>query len=155
MNGIIWNVRGLDASGPRIFQLIKYWRVNFVIVIEPMVDFYKAGFFKLELGLSNVLFSPLNKIWIFWDSNVIAISEVTWESQYTHFKVTNGSFEGWITAIYAKHTHVERRLLWDHLKHYSTSIIVPWMMGGYFNAIVDHSKHKGACIPNLISMMEF
>ncbi|CAH9069343.1 unnamed protein product [Cuscuta epithymum] len=155
MNGLIWNVRGLAASGPRLSHLINKWRIHFFVAIEPLVDIDKADHYKMEFGFSNVVANNRTKVWIFWDSSSITISDVNWNSQFVHFKYSWCSSNGWITAIYAKHTHAERRELWAHLTQFASTIQTPWLVGGDFNTIMYNAEHKGDSIPNLTSMLEF
>ncbi|CAH9124930.1 unnamed protein product [Cuscuta epithymum] len=155
MNCLIWNTRGLAKSSSRLQSLISKWKIHLLITIEPLVDCKKAHSFKLDLGFNEVIYSQTTKIWVFWDSNFINVSEVNWNPQFVHFKVSCGETKGWVTGVYGKHTVVERRDLWSALVQFSTHIKDPWMLGGDFNAFVDHDEHQGDSIPDLNSMLDF
>ncbi|CAH9075119.1 unnamed protein product [Cuscuta europaea] len=155
MNCIIWNARGLDASSTRLSSLAIQWRVKLLIVIEPIVDRSRMDLFKNVLGFSDALSSSINKIWVFWDSSVLGISDFTWHAQSVHFKVVSNDFEGWVTGVYGKHNYHTRRELWDSLATISLSMTTPWMVGGDFNEIAAYSEHQGSSMTIIRGINEF
>ncbi|CAH9096848.1 unnamed protein product [Cuscuta epithymum] len=155
MNCLIWNLRGLEGAASRLFSLIQHWHIHLLVVIEPIVTTNKADQFMRQFGFNKVLFSEVNKIWIYWDESVLNISQIEWHSQFTHFKVASNTFSGFFTAIYGNHSYIQRRVLWQKLVDFSTQINEAWLVGGDFNAIASHSEHLGQSLPYMVSMTDF
>lgn len=66
---------------------------------------------------------------------------------------SGGSFH--FSAIYAKHTCVERRLLWQCLEEIDGYIQGPWAIVGDFNVILSADDHVGGNPLNVREMEEF
>ncbi|CAH9071834.1 unnamed protein product [Cuscuta epithymum] len=129
MNCLFWNTRGLESSSSKINSLVKQWRIHLLIIIEPMVDNIKIDMNKWHLGWEGALCSSVNKIWIFWDTALLNISDILWHTQLVHFEVTGDIYKGWVTGVYGRHTHVVRKELWENLCSFSNNMIEPWMVG--------------------------
>ncbi|CAH9144348.1 unnamed protein product [Cuscuta epithymum] len=155
MNCLFWNVRGLESSCSRLYSLTQQWRIHILIVIEPIVANSKASNYKSQLGFNEVAISGINKIWVYWSSENVQLSDFIWHEQYVHFKVSSGSFLGWITGIYGDHNYVIRRQLWADLATFSQTMKDPWIVGGDFNSIANFNEHQGRGIPALASIQDF
>ncbi|CAH9114746.1 unnamed protein product, partial [Cuscuta epithymum] len=155
MNCIIWNVRGLVSSCPRLRDLIRQWSISLLVVVEPIISSSNINDLALKLGLHSSFCCNENKIWIFWDKSKLDVTDVTTDSQYSHMRLLIGTQRIWFTAIYGSHNYIVRRNLWNFLECWAEANKSPWFVGGDFNAIANQGEHKGQSIPTLGGMNEF
>ena len=61
--------------------------------------------------------------------------------QSISFRIQNGSYKFYFTAIYGCNEGIERRRLWKHLRFLHSIISTePWMLSGDFNIITHASE---------------
>lgn len=95
------------------------------------------------------------KLWVFWLADVSCdCMEVM--DQLVHVKVGHSLLdEIHISAVYAKHSRVERRRLWEAMGELSRGIHTPWMVAGDFNVVSQAEERVGGNPPNIRDMEEF
>ncbi|VFQ90505.1 unnamed protein product [Cuscuta campestris] len=131
MKLLFWNIRGITSSLHRLKSLIKTHSVPFLYVLESLVNCNKLQFYMLSLGFSHCLANPNNKIWIFWRDDILHLLGHSSNSQSTSCRVLHKEFNKIfnITAVYGKHSILERQELWHSLSE-SRPSNEAWLVGG-------------------------
>lgn len=79
------------------------------------------------------------RIAVLWKHSDIELEVLCKNAQFIHchIKHRDGKFCGFVTFIYAFNNVGERKMLWDHLLGYSTSITKPWLLIGNYNVVLN------------------
>lgn len=60
-----------------------------------------------------------------------------------------------VLFVYAKCNIVERRELWDDPMRFGGNIVIPWLVGGDFNVVMQSNERLGCSSDNSLAMLEF
>lgn len=83
-------------------------------------------------------------IWIFWISYItVSVSQVCEQSRTSNLSLADGSLIIVVSMIYLKCTRSERKVLWNNLCMISSSLSVPWILGGNFHVISNAMEKAG------------
>ncbi|VFQ96159.1 unnamed protein product [Cuscuta campestris] len=156
MIGLFWNIRGVHSSLRRLLYLIKTYKLQFLSILEPLVDDDQLEWYKLKLGFSKGFFALNNKLWFLWKDDLLSLHTVIEETQILTcgFKYAASSSTLWISSVYGLHSRVEREGLWTSLRSLAPRS-EPWIIGGDFNTVVSITEHKGEVCPDLGSIRDF
>lgn len=100
--------------------------------------------------------SPNSKIWILWRGN-FSITLASETDQLLYLRITHLFRPDpiFVTAVYAKSTKYERRVLWEDILSLSNSVgTLPSMIAGDFNAICSLDEYSGPSTPDMGSIAE-
>lgn len=64
-------------------------------------------------------------------------------SIHTLVKVLNQSYPFLLTAIYASPNFSKRKILWNYLKNFASSVDLPWILLGDFNDMLEENDKIG------------
>nr|XP_018626573.1 uncharacterized protein LOC108945273 [Nicotiana tomentosiformis] len=96
------------------------------------------------MGMETALSNINGKIWLFIDVVVEWELLIDTEQQLT-IKVLHHEIGKHIimTVVYAKCSSLERLELWDNLYYLASDMELPWVVGGYFNMILNEEERIG------------
>ncbi|XP_015161972.1 uncharacterized protein [Solanum tuberosum] len=110
--------------------------------MEPFQDPLELDQYKRKLGFDNALANYSEKIWIFWRDD--------WEGtllmdsiQHISMKFCKNNSSFIISSIYARCNALDRLELWEELEGIAEYWRIPWMVGGYFNVVIDEEEKLG------------
>lgn len=159
MAGIILNARGSGNSETiaRIHQLSNLHRCQFFAILEPMISAAKLGEVCRATGFHHFMANSasLPKICMFWKNSFQLTCLVSHEQSLTFALGRVDDPVAYISIVYAKCLVTDRRSLWNHLSSFASSISLPWIVGGDFNALTSASEKRGGAAPNRGSMEDF
>lgn len=115
-------------------------------VPEELFDTISSTFLRGWKWTANYEYAPCGRIWVGWDPSVVEFVPISLNQQAVHgfLSSTSSNTSCCISAIYANHTFVSRRPLWDDLIHYNEVFQdSPWIVASDFNAIKDPSDRVG------------
>lgn len=157
MNILIWNIRGMRTSLPRLQQLLRDHLINLLALIEPKHTPAQVHRFCLRLGFSHCYASQSEHIWFFWRDNEFRMLATQDQEQVIHLTLSSvtqqHSFV--LSLVYAKHTATQRQHLWRVLCDFSTGLQLPWLIGGDFNTFRAIDDHNGRSTPSLSALQDF
>lgn len=157
MNAIVWNIRGMHASLPRLKQLIHEHRSHFLALLEPKHAPSSIHGFALQLGFSQSYSSRSERIWFSWRDTEFRLLTTQDQDQVVHFILQSLTLQ-WtfvLSVVYAKHTPLQRRRLWRSLCDFAESCQIPWMVGDDFNTFRTIEDHSGRSTPSLAALQDF
>ncbi|VFQ70835.1 unnamed protein product [Cuscuta campestris] len=140
----------------RLISLRRAHDLDYLCILEPMVNPSQLESFRIKLNFSHSLGSQNNKKWIFWNESCFKLISFSDFPQVTSclFTLQMDNSPILISGVYGAHTILARKELWEEL-----STICPsnkrWIVGGDFNAITSPHESKGTCPPNQLSMEDF
>ncbi|KAF7819384.1 Non-LTR retroelement reverse transcriptase [Senna tora] len=150
MNCIFWNSRGTGAkSFPGLIRdLSQRYKVDIFCISETRQSGEKVEAILNKLGFDRWEKTDANGysggLWVLWKSGKVKVDVVEKHNQYIHVKVSNGSMEWLLTAVYGSPTISKRRELWERLRSIHSSVNKPWVVAGDFNAFLfQHEKFGG------------
>lgn len=156
MKFLFWNARGVGnkRTQQQIWFTKNKEKLDFMVILEPMVAFNSALFCK-KFGFDTCIGNCSNKIWLFFNNN-LTVSVISDDCQALHCELSSPliPLPFLVTCIYAKCTRQERIPLWDLLRSYS-SISSPWIVGGDFITISSSNEREGGAEPDHNSMNDF
>lgn len=157
MNILIWNIRGMRTSLPRLQQLIREHRLNLVALIEPKHTPSQVHRFDLRLGFSHCYASQSEHIWFFWRDDEFCLLATQDQDQVIHLTLSSVSLQQIfvLSLVYAKHTASQRQHLWRSICDFATGLQLPWMIGGDFNTFRTLEDHHGRSTPSLSALQDF
>lgn len=84
-------------------------------------------------------------IWIAWDAIRVDIRYISSTSQMVHCDVfdLDGTFNYWLTSIYALNKLEQRRILWKYIEHIHAQQQGPWCLLGDFNNVAKVQDRVG------------
>ncbi|KAK4718725.1 hypothetical protein R3W88_017063 [Solanum pinnatisectum] len=135
---IFWNIRSVNTqkSFERLINLNKRYHYVFLALMEPFQDPSELDHFRRKLGFDTVGVNCSGKILYFWRSEWEGINILDTVQQVTiRFKIDNKFFL--ISAVYARCNALERLELWAELESITDRDRWPWIIGGYFNVILN------------------
>ncbi|XP_073138423.1 uncharacterized protein [Henckelia pumila] len=114
------------------------------------------NWFNVKFGFVSVIANINNKIWFYSVSDIVILVLVDHE-QFLHLKISSGLFptDIFLTIVYAKCSRTLRRVLWECLLECKPLDESPWVVGGYFNIIVDHFDCSLGVVNQPGGMLEF
>ncbi|KAI9111556.1 hypothetical protein K1719_017246 [Acacia pycnantha] len=69
-------------------------------------------------------------------------------NQYVHVRITNNDLQVWeMILVYGSPNIVQRRSLWRDILHLSTSITIPWCLGGDLNVTLGNDERVSRGTP--------
>ncbi|KAL4278310.1 hypothetical protein GQ457_03G020200 [Hibiscus cannabinus] len=142
-------VGATSSTFRRIFNsLVREYNPEVVALFVPQVFgkaadrvIHRFGFahsFRVEShGFSGGL-------WVLWKEN-IAVEIVDISNQFINGRFRHEDARNWIqfTAIYASPNGTKQKQLWDQLASLDPGDATPWILGGYFNLILDGGERVG------------
>ena len=150
MKVLYWNLRGVANLNTQseLANLCHTHKPDLLCISEPMVSFdsISPSFWKscnMKLVCTNSR-DCLPNLWLFCASmhnlpNIIVIS-----SQSITVEMMVDNFTCYLTFVYAATSYIDRRFLWQELISLSSLCSCPWLLVGYFNAILGaHERHSG------------
>lgn len=157
MKCLLWNVRGIRSSFHTLLSLIRKHNVHLLVIIEPKLRSSALQSYQLQFGFSNAISVCNDQMWFFWKDTFLARESDDYGSQHHSVKfqwrITGQCF--WFTGVHWKHTLLQRRILWDELRHFYSSLDIPWLIGGDFNTFRTLDEHKGRSQPSLHTLQDF
>ncbi|XP_060210782.1 uncharacterized protein LOC132637755 [Lycium barbarum] len=138
MNALIWNIRSVNTmeAFTRLIKLNQRYHFGFIGLMEPFQDLDKIEEYKRRLGMEHAIANISGKIWAFVEDIFDYYIIVDHQQHLTiKLRVRGNQEDMLVSLVYAKCTQAERLELWDSLEDLSTSVDIPWMIGGDFNAI--------------------
>ncbi|XP_055835039.1 uncharacterized protein LOC129903500 [Solanum dulcamara] len=158
MNALIWNIRSVNTKEAftRLIKMNQRHQFGFIGLMEPFQDSNKIEEYKRRLGMEHAMANISGKIWIFvediFDYHIIMDHQ---QHLTINLKIRGSQEEMLVTIVYAKCTQNERLDLWDSLEDLSTSVNIPWMIGGDFNAITSEEEKYGGLPVTINEIMDF
>jgi exonuclease III len=148
MKVLLWNCRGAGNPNFRrnFADLMRSHQPTIVVLVETRISGQRAVEVSTALGFDRVIRSDAEGfsggIWLLWDSGSVTLDVLHVNNQAIHATVqVHHSNPPWLfTAIYASPRFASRLLLWDHLKKFSTTHNLPWMIAGDFNEILTSNE---------------
>ncbi|PKU72525.1 hypothetical protein MA16_Dca008580 [Dendrobium catenatum] len=156
IKALIWNIRGVGAS-PSKDREKNLCRINdnqLLILLEPFVSACKLDSVGRVMGFDYAFGNCTNKILIFW-KHFITFDILIDMPHVIHASVTINHISCFASFVYASCTRMGRKILWDQLYSFATTINAPWMVGGDFNSITNSSERIGGKPPNFLAMEDF
>ncbi|KAG5612880.1 hypothetical protein H5410_024161 [Solanum commersonii] len=121
IKAIFWNIRGIRTkkANHRLQNLIKFHKVDFVAIFEPLLNMIKIDKYMKYFGYQHSISNLNGQIWLFWDGNFSTSIIDNTEQQIT-IKMPNIGIgkDIYITAG-------------------------PWCISGDFNVILDPNEKVG------------
>ena len=146
IKSLIWNIRGIGSSPSvrRLKSLIRVHQLKLVCVLEPFMSPAKLDATRVRLGMDSAFASESGKIWLFW-SPPFHVQVLHDMGQVVHCRACHSSLsEGFFMSfVYAKCVASLRLDLWDALRSFSGQVDGPWLVGGDFNVVQQHSEVSG------------
>ncbi|KAI0511114.1 hypothetical protein KFK09_011737 [Dendrobium nobile] len=75
--------------------------------------------------------------------------------QVVHVNVNFNHISVYASFVYASCTRTGRKILWELLHDFCSTISAPWLVGGDFNCITNNSERIGGNSPHLLAMEDF
>ncbi|MQM11046.1 hypothetical protein Taro_043945 [Colocasia esculenta] len=98
----------------------------------------------------------ISKIWIMWRESLDVQVVNSSDQHITVVFQRNGTVIYTFTTVYASCDQVDRRVLFDDLLNFASSVNSPWIVRGDFNCISQPSeKLGGATLTNMFAMVDF
>lgn len=132
INILIWNIRGACRKDSIRYsaKLGRCNKVSLLILVEPFSLVNRLESVKLSLHFQSTRSFFDGKIWIFWN-NDYSYNLVESVGHLVHIGLVDASQNIFhFYAIYAKHSRVVRKPLWQCLENIGGSIQVPWAITG-------------------------
>lgn len=152
MSGFFWNIRGFNKQEKHgvVRDWINQGKFDFGCLIETKVKERKAerivkSVFKDWSFLSNYEEHKLGRIWLVWRHNVRVTPIYKTSQMITCSIYIEGRKEFFVSFIYASNFAVERKTLWNDIKHHHVSPLLrdkPWLICGDFNEILEGDEHS-------------
>ncbi|XP_060195442.1 uncharacterized protein LOC132624727 [Lycium barbarum] len=158
MNALIWNIRSVNTmeAFTRLIKLNQRYHFGFIGLMEPFQDSDKIEEYRRRLGMEHAIANISGKIWAFVEDIFDYYIMVDHQQHLTIKLRVRGSQEDMLVSLlYAKCTQAERLELWDSLKDLSTSVDIPWMIGGDFNAITSEHENFGGLPVTINEIQDF
>ncbi|KAJ8419818.1 hypothetical protein Cgig2_022214 [Carnegiea gigantea] len=147
-----WNIRGLNWSNKQ--EDAKFFlhekQIGMVGLLETKVKERNVDLVADELlqGCSwrhNFNHNAKGRIWIAWRPGKYIVNIIAISNQFIHCKATQirtmKSF--FITYVYGANHELQRRDLWEALKHIASGMEEAWCMLGDFNSILYSGDRLG------------
>lgn len=157
MNILVWNIRGMRASLPRLKHLITEQRLHLLALLEPKHTPSSICRFMLQLGFTHSYASNSHRIWFFWRDAEFQLLATQDQGQVVHFTLQSITLQ-WkfvFSVVYANTTPIQRRPLWQALSDFACSCTLPWLVGGDFNTFRALADHHGRSVPSLAALQDF
>ncbi|XP_059315433.1 uncharacterized protein LOC132066055 [Lycium ferocissimum] len=157
MNALIWNIRvNTMEAFTRLIKLNQRYHFGFIGLMEPFQDSDKIEGYRRRLGMEHAIVNISGKIWAFVEDIFDYYIMVDHQQHLTVKLRVRGSQEDMLVSlVYAKCTQSERLELWDSLEDLSTSVDIPWMIGGDFNAITSEDEKFGGLPVTINEIQDF
>ncbi|XP_070020283.1 uncharacterized protein LOC142180894 [Nicotiana tabacum] len=158
MDVVIWNVRLVNTvkAFERLITMHRKHHFEFIGILEPMQQSHKMERYRARISLALAMVNVSNKIWAFIDESFEVTILYNMTQQLTlRLMHTETHVELILTLVYAKCDRIERIELWDTLYAMTSDMIVPWLVGGYFNVIWDEEENYGGLPVSLLEVDDF
>lgn len=124
-----------------ITTYLRRHRVSYAGVLETRVKHSNANKIRKVFGnnwkwMDNYEARVNGRIWFGWNPTVMDVDRVDSSAQYIHYRVldTQGTFQHWLTIIYAHNQLPLRKILWNKIHNYDQK--EPWIILGDFNNVM-------------------
>ncbi|XP_060178025.1 uncharacterized protein LOC132607961 [Lycium barbarum] len=158
MNALIWNIRSVNTmeAFTRLIKLNQRYHFGFIGLMEPCQDSDKIEEYRRRLGMEHAIVNISGKIWAFVEDIFDYYIIVDHRQHLTiKLRVRGNQKDMLVSLVYAKCTQAERLELWDSLEDLSTSVDIPWMIGGDFNAITSVDEKFGGLPVTINEIQDF
>ena len=160
MKVFYWNIRGIGnpRSQLEFSNFCRIHKPDFLCLSEPMVAFSSIpSYFWLSLNRILVAVndrgSSLPNIWVLCN-NSLDPTVICNSTQQVSIKIGIDNVTCCLSFVYASTNPYTRRQLWQNLSALSLNG-GPWMVIGYFNAVLGAHEKKGGCPPLQLACREF
>ncbi|XP_058784644.1 uncharacterized protein LOC131659472 [Vicia villosa] len=147
-----WNIKGLNKADKlrEISSHLLKLQPDIIVLIETRVKESKASMIRNKLGfkgnyIDNYCHHGNGRLWVEWNPNKVSVRHVSSSSQFIHCSVyaIDGSFNYWMTAIYAHNKLIHRKKLWKDLEDIDKNQTGPWCTVGDFNNVMSSQDRIG------------
>lgn len=124
LNVLVWNIRGVSQpnSSRYLMNIFSSNDVHLLVLIEPIISASQLDSFRLKFKFDQATSFLEGRIWFFW-KNFMTCSFSILANQLVHAQIgLPSSLEVTCSALYAKHTRVGRRPLWDEISTLAASM---------------------------------
>ncbi|CAL1372119.1 unnamed protein product [Linum trigynum] len=145
-----WNVGG---AGSRAFLralklLTNQHKPDILILLEPQISGTTADLVCEKLGYPDIARVDANGrsggIWLCWDKKAFDVEITSACFQHLTAKITSANLSSFLlTAIYASPNYQLQPSLWNSLITFSSTISLPWLLTGDFNAFRSLNEKSG------------
>ncbi|KAG5596871.1 hypothetical protein H5410_038103 [Solanum commersonii] len=145
LNFLSSNIRGIGSSGSieRLILFQEQLHLPLLCLQEPLVDSSKLEKFKKRLRMDHSFFNINNKIWIYWNHEII-VDIIQDKDQHVLIKISHNDGPSiFLSIIYAKCSEDLRRELWADLKTIANTVQGPWGAIRDFNVICTAEEKMG------------
>ena len=140
-----WNIRGLNMPLKQngVAHLLKQHSIDVMGVLETKLNQNKLQrIMRTKFGgwmhINNFHLHRAGRILVLWNPAKARLEELETTPQAIHCtitcKVTSITFH--VSFIYAFHTIVSRRPLWENIQEVSSNCTKPWVVIGDFNSVL-------------------
>lgn len=163
INILSWNCRGARAKPfpGRLKDVLKGHLVHILILCETRVSGSRVDRIMSKLGFNNWIrieaTGYAGGIWAMWNREEVTIHYIKSSTQALHVQgalVTNPK-PFYLSCVYGELLPSLKGELWEDLIRLSSSITIPWLVIGDFNAYLSGADKKGGGPPNYLSMKSF
>lgn len=157
MNIMVWSIRGLRTLFAHLHHLVHVHKLNLLALIEPKHPSVSITRFGLDLGFAQSHASSSGKIWLYWRQEIFRLVDVQDANQVLHLQFCSSPLNLNFTCsvVYAQHTILLQRQLWQALREYSQQMATPWLVCGDFNTFRTLDNHPGRSQPMLSALQDF
>ncbi|KAL0293375.1 UNVERIFIED_CONTAM: hypothetical protein Sangu_3239200 [Sesamum angustifolium] len=152
------SIRGPNTCTPRMFPHVEH---NDLECSGPQQEGSSGRRARPCLRIQMEWFvdysGPGNRIWIAWNDDFIDVDILSIGSQFVHCRVLMHDMHEHIliTVVYGANEVSARREYGRGLLNWLCQLILPWLVGGDFNAVLDMSEVSGASGAIRVAMHEF
>lgn len=149
-NIFVWNCKG---AGSRCFarhfaHYVRKFSPSIVILFETRVPSTFINHILSATYLSSFTVSEATGyaggIWIMWDPTVVQIDIVSVDDQIVNMVVKSNHNPWWfLLTIYVSLKLNFKSELWKYFIRIGTGLLLPWLITGYFNQILNVKDKRG------------
>lgn len=156
-----WNCRGI--SNPRFFSriqdVIARLKPNFLCLVETKANASRVWRFCNKLrrwwDWAAIPSSGLSGgILVLWKKSIGLVTPVASSRLVLHLVITTYDKTWILSTVYNSQILSDQKLLWRSLQGFS-SLPIPWLLSGDFNAISSREEHRGGNFSHYASKSSF
>lgn len=142
----LWNIRSVKTRKTfcTVQMLNKVYTFLFIALIEPFQNARKINKYRERSGMPFANANCNGKILMFAKEDYKVNILINTERQLT-IKTYDAHLqkEFYATTVYAKYDKVQRLNLWKDLYQLFNSMNLSWIIGGYFNVVLNEDEKIG------------
>lgn len=136
MKMLIWNVRGINKwlKQKELKKILSSLHIQIAGLVETKVKEHNVGKVLKHLApgwlsFHNYEYANNGRVWAIWNDREVG-------AHFIHCQVISRVESICaLTVVYGFNGIEQRRILWEETKSLSQGTIMPWIIGGDFNAI--------------------